>query len=339
MAKVLVTGATGFIASHLILALLDKGYEVRGTARSATKAERLNQILSDYAGRPIEVELVAADLTSDEGWSEAMDGIDFVQHVASPFPAAQPAHADELIIPARDGALRVLRAAKAAGVPRVVLTSSVAAVDNGWGKTGPDQFDESHWTQLDGPGQVGFYAQSKTIAERAAWDYVEGEGQGLELAVINPAGVMGPVMSEDVSTSISMILQPLRKAFPAYPHLHQGIVDVRDIAAAHIAAMEKPEAAGQRFIMSAETLWLKEVGDILLEAYPDRDLPKGEIPSWLMRIMALFNPVARFTVPNLDRQRHYNNAKAREVLGITFISAKAAILASARSAIKLGLVD
>jgi dihydroflavonol-4-reductase len=338
MTKVLVTGATGFVASHLILALIEKGYAVRGTARSAGKAERLKKIISDYAGKPIDFELVSADLTSDAGWAAAMDGVAFVQHVASPFPATEPASADELIRPARDGALRVLKAANAASVKRVVLTSSVAAVDVGWGKDAPAVFDESHWTRMENAKNVSFYAQSKTLAEKAAWDYVRGEGHGLELAVINPTAVLGPAMSDDVSTSLSMVIGPLKRAMPAYPKLHQGIVDVRDVVKAHIEAMERPEAAGQRFIVCTETLWLSEVGAILSAAYPDRKLPKGELPTWFIKIMANVNPVLKPLIPNLNRRRVYSNKKAREVLGINFIPAKDALLASAQSAIKLGMV-
>jgi nucleoside-diphosphate-sugar epimerase len=230
MTKILVTGATGFVATHLIMALLDKGYEVRDTAHDTDKADQLNTILSDYAGRPIAIELVCADLNSDAGWAEAMDGISYVQHVASPFPATELANADELIRPERDGALRVLKAAKAAGVKRVVLTSSVAAVDVGWCENIPAAFDKSHWTRMEKPEYVSYYAQSKTLAEQAAWDYVRGEGAGLELAVINPVGVLGPAMSKDVSTSLSTVVAPMRRAMPAYPKLHQGIVDLRDVA-------------------------------------------------------------------------------------------------------------
>ncbi|MDH4386534.1 MAG: aldehyde reductase [Caulobacter sp.] len=338
MTKVLVTGATGFVASHLILALLDKGYAVRGTARSAARAADLNRVLSDFAGKSISVEIVAADLNSDAGWAEAMAGVTHVQHVASPFPPTQPETADELIRPARDGAVRVLRAAKTAGVKRVVLTSSVAAVDTGWGTHAPRVYDETHWTRMEDPSLVSFYAQSKTLAERAAWDYVAGDGQGLELAVINPVAVLGPAMSKDVSTSLGMVLGPLGRTMPAYPKLHQGIVDVRDVARAHIAAMELPQAAGERFIVCSETLWFREVGAILREAYPDRKLPKGELPTWLVRLMARSNPNLKPLLPNLNRARNYSNRKAREVLGIDFIPAREALLASAESAIRLGMV-
>lgn len=338
MPTVLVTGATGFIASHLILELVDRGYTVRGTARSAEKAQALNAILSQYAGKPVEIELVSLDLNHDDGWVDAMQGVDFVQHVASPFPSTQPEHPDDLIIPAREGALRALRAAKAAGVKRVVLTSSVAAIDNGWGKSGPDVFDETSWTTMDGPEPVPAYSQSKTIAERAAWDYVRGEGAGLELAVINPAAVLGPVMSKDVSTSLSFVSAALSGAVPAFPPLAYGVVDVRDIARAHVEAMLRPEAAGERFLMSAGELWFKDVGDILRPHYPGYKIPRTEMPLWLARILAMFNPQLKPSAHRLGRINHYTNRKARDVLGIEFISPEDAVLASAESLIKVGAV-
>ncbi len=336
MTRVLVTGATGFIASHVILQLLERGYQVRGTARSADKAKRLNQALSDYAGKPIEIELVRLDLTSDDGWAEAMGGVDYVQHIASPFPPDVPRTADDLIVPARDGALRALKSAKAAGVKRVVLTSSVAAVDNGWGDQGPAAFDETCWTKLDGGNPVSFYAQSKYWAERAAWDYVAGAGDGLELAVINPVGVFGPLITSDVSTSVGLLVQGLSGKIPAFPRIHQGVVDVRDVARAHIEAMERPEAAGERFIVCERSLWMSEIGRILASAYPDRKIPTRDMPSWLARLLGVFNPSLRFILPNLDRQRVYHTGHAELVLGMDFITAEDALLASAEGLVRMG---
>ena len=338
MQKVLVTGATGFVASHLILALLDEGYGVRGTIRSLSKRDALLKSLSDYAGRQIDIELVEADLGSDNGWDDAVKGVDFVQHVASPFPAHQPKTADELIIPARDGALRVLNAANAAGVRRVVMTSSVAAVDVAWEGQRPAAFDESHWTNMSRPENVSFYAQSKTIAEKAAWAAAKGEDFKTELSVIVPTVVLGPAMSRGVSASLGMITATLKRDMPAYPKLHQGIVDVRDLAKAHVEAMRRPDAAGERIIACSESLWFRDVGAILKTAYPDRNMPKGELPTWLVRFMARFKPELKLIAPNLGRLRTYDNRKARELLGLQFRPAKEAILASAESVEKLGLI-
>jgi len=336
MTKVLVTGATGFIASHTILALIEKGYEVRGTARSADKAARLNAILSDYAGKAIEIELVSADLTRDDGWSEAMEGVTYLQHLASPIPNNLPKDPNELIIPARDGALRALKAAKAAGVKRAVMTSSMAAIAYGWGDKRPDILDESHWSNPDNIKDNTAYTRSKAIAEKAAWNYVNGEGAGLELATINPVAVLGPAMSGDVSASLELVTQAMQNKVPAYPKLTFGIVDVRDVAKAHVEAMERPAAAGERFLVGNEVLSFSEIGEILREAFPDRKLPKGELPSWLVRMMVPLNPSLKQILPELGKRRAYTNAKAREQLGIDFIPAKEAIIASAQTLVDLG---
>ncbi|MEM9375897.1 MAG: aldehyde reductase [Pseudomonadota bacterium] len=336
MTKVLVTGATGFIASHTILALIQKGYEVRGTARSASKAEQLNATLSTYAGKPIEVELVSADLTRDEGWAEAMHGITYLQHLASPFPTNVPKDPNELILPAKDGALRVLKAGKAAGVKRAVMTSSVAAIAYGWGDARPALLDESHWSNPDNLKDNTSYTRSKTIAEKAAWDYVAGDGAGLELATINPVAVLGPAMSGDVSASLELVTQPMLNKVPAFPKLTFGIVDVRDVALAHVAAMEKPDAAGERFIVGERVLSFTQIGDALRDAYPGRKLPKGDLPSWLVRMLTLVNPTLKQIVPELEKERAFSNEKSKSMLGINYIPAEEAILASTNSLIQLG---
>lgn len=338
MTKILVTGATGFLASHLILQLIERGYDVRGTVRNLEKGVRLQQALSEYAGKPISIEFVLADLNSDDGWARAVDGVTFVQHVASPFPPGQPKGPEELIRPAKDGALRVLKAARDATVKRVVLTSSVAAVDTGWDEYPSAGYDETHWAKLDDPQRASFYAQSKALAERAAWDFIESDGQGLELAVINPVGILGPAISENVSTSFGTVVGPLSGKMPGYPRIHQAIVDVRDVAAAHIEAMLRPEAAGERFIVSDEALWFSEIGALLAKAFPDRVLPNTEIPDEQIKVAAETNAALKSLLPNLGRCRPYNNTKAREVLGIDFISAQDALRASAESALKLGLI-
>ena len=336
MTKVLVTGATGFIASHTILSLINKGYEVRGTARSASKADRLNATLSAYSGKPINVELVSADLTRDEGWAEAMDGVTYLQHLASPIPNNLPKNADELIIPARDGAMRALRAAKAAGVKRAVMTSSFASIGYGWGDRRPAILDETHWSDPDNIKDNTAYTRSKAVAEKAAWDYVNTDGAGLELATINPVAVLGPAMSADVSASLELVQQPMQNKVPAFPKLTFGIVDVRDVALAHVAAMEIPEAAGERFLVGEQVLKFTEIGEILRGAYPDRKLPKGELPSWLVRMLTVVNPTLKQILPELGKARAYSNEKSRRVLGLDYIPAKEAILASTNSLIDLG---
>ncbi|WP_340693440.1 aldehyde reductase [Hyphomonas sp.] len=340
MAKVLVTGATGFIAGHVILQLIEAGHDVRGTARSASSAPKLNVTLSKYAGKPIHIELVAANLGSDEGWAEAVAGMDYVQHVASPFPSGVPKDPEDLIRPARDGALRVLKAAKAAGVKRVVMTSSMAAIAYGWGDARPAVLTEEHWSNPDNLKDNTAYTRSKTIAERAAWDYVNGEGKGLELAVINPAAVLGPVMSGDLSTSLELLSQPLSGKIPAVPRIGFGIVDVRDVAAAQVAAMTVPEAAGERFLVSQPFMWFSDVGDILRANFPaySKKLPKGTLPDFLTRVLSVFNPALKLLIPELGRQRQISNEKARKVLGWKPRTAEQAIVDGAQSLIDAGVV-
>jgi len=340
MAKVLVTGATGFIAGHVILQLLDAGHEVRGTARAAGSAARLNETLSRYAGRPVAIDLVAANLERDDGWAEAVAGMDFVQHVASPFPSGVSKDPDELIRPATDGALRVLKASRAAGVKRVVMTSSMAAIAYGWGENRPAVLTEEHWSHPDNLKDNTAYTRSKTIAERAAWDYVNGEGKGLELAVINPAAVLGPVMSGDLSASLELLTMPLSGKIPAVPRIGFGIVDVRDVAAAQVAAMTVPGAAGERFLVSQPFMWFSDVADVLREAFPAyaRKLPKGTMPDFMLKIVAVFNPALKQVIPELGRQRQVSSEKARTVLGWTPRTAKNAIIDGAQSLIEAGVV-
>ncbi|HPF23844.1 MAG TPA: aldehyde reductase [Hyphomonas sp.] len=340
MARVLVTGATGFIAGHVIVKLLEAGHEVRGTARSASKADGLNRNLSAYAKRPVSIELVAADLNSDAGWAEAVAGMDYVQHVASPFPANIPKDPDELIRPARDGALRVLKAAKAAGVKRVVMTSSMAAIAYGWGDKRPNPLTEAHWSNPDNLTDNTAYTRSKTIAERAAWDYVNGEGKGLELAVINPSAVLGPVMSDDLSGSLEIITQLMTGKVPASPRVGFCVVDVRDVADAHLQAMTVPAAAGERFLAAGRFMWMKEVADVLRENFPDygKKLPKGELPDWLLKLITLVNPPAKQLIPELGRERHCSNEKARRVLGWQPRAEEESIVEGARSLIDLKVI-
>ncbi|MEW9547283.1 SDR family oxidoreductase [Nonomuraea sp. NPDC050783] len=243
--SVLVTGGSGFVGAHCILRLLDAGYTVRTTVRPPEQEEHVRGLLRAGGAEPGgALSFAFADLTSDEGWATAVRGCDYVLHVASPFPAAVPCHEDDLIVPARDGALRVLRAARDAGVRRVVLTSSFAAMS--YGHQSLDRtFTEQDWTDPDGP-RVSAYAKSKTLAERAAWDFVDREGGSLELAVVNPVTVLGPVLGPDLSTSSTLVRRLLNREIPALPRLSFALVDVRDVADLHLRAMTDPAARGER---------------------------------------------------------------------------------------------
>ncbi|MEO1475719.1 MAG: aldehyde reductase [Pseudomonadota bacterium] len=337
---VLVTGATGFIASHVVLALLKKGYKVRGTARSASSGSKLNQTLSDFAGEPIDIEIFEADLRRDEGWAEAVQGCAYVHHVASPIPAKLPRDENELIVPARDGALRVLKASKAAGVRRVVLTSSVVAIAYGRAGPLPDQMDETNWTDPEILADNNAYSRSKVFAERAAWDYVKGEGQGLELTTVHPAAVLGPVMSGDFSTSLEVITQLMGGKLPAVPKMGFQLVDVRDVADLHVLAMQAPEAAGERFIAAEEFFWFSDLAEELRAAYPShaKKIPKGQLPNGIVRLLSTFNPVLKQVAHELGKKRVVSNEKAKRMLGWKPIPAIDAAKASADSLIKHGVV-
>jgi dihydroflavonol-4-reductase len=337
--RVLVTGASGFLAQHVILQLLEKAYEVRGTLRSMKRADEVRAILAKHDARAASIEFVEADLGADAGWAEAVKGCTYVQHVASPFPAVHPRDESELIRPAVDGTLRVLKAAKAAGVKRVVMTSSVAAIAYGLGAARPNVVDETSWSNPEGPDNTP-YTKSKTLAERAAWDYVGHEGKGLELAAINPTGIFGPALSRDVSTSLEIPIRLLNGKTPGLPRLGFSMVDVRDVAQCQVEAMTNPAAAGERFIASEEFLWFTECAEILRKEFPsyDRKIPRRVAPDLVIRLMAMVQPVYKQVLTELGRTRRASNAKATRVLGVHFRTAKESLIASAKSLIELGVV-
>lgn len=337
--RVLVTGASGFLAQHVILQLLAKGYTVRGTLRSMKRAEEVRSVLAKYDPRAKDIELVEADLGADAGWAEAAKDCTYVQHIASPIPAVHPKDEMELIRPARDGALRALKAAKAAGVRRVVMTSSLASIAYGHGDDRAEVSDETMWSNPDGPDNTP-YTKSKTLAERAAWDYVNGEGKGLELATINPSAILGPALSADMSTSLEITIRLMNGKTPGLPRLGFSVVDVRDVAECQVKAMETPEAAGQRFLATEGFLWFKEMADILRRKFPafDKQIPKRNVPDFALKLMAIFQPIYKQTVTELGRTRKASNAKAARVLGVKFRSAEEALVASAESLIQLKVV-
>lgn len=340
MARVLVTGGSGFVGSHAILQLLDAGHDVRTTIRNLKKEADVRALLKAGGAEPgSALSFFAADLEQDDGWAAAAEGCDYVLHIASPFPSSVPKHEDELIIPARDGALRVLKAARDAGVKRVVLTSSFAAV--GYGQ--PPQtkpFDETNWTDINGP-DVRPYVKSKTIAERAAWDFVDTEGGGLELSVINPVGIFGPVLGPDYSTSIILIQRLMNGDMPGCPRLSFGVVDVRDVADLHIRAMTNPAAKGERFIATVgDTMWIREMAETLRARLGDaaKRAPTRELPNWMVRFASIFDPELRQITPELGRYKNATNEKARRLLQWAPRSREDAIVATAESLLRLGLL-
>jgi nucleoside-diphosphate-sugar epimerase len=340
MSTVLVTGGSGFIGGHVLRQLLAAGHRVRTTVRSPGREGAVRAMLAVGGAEPGDrLSFHVADLTADRGWREAAAGCEYVLHVASPFPLARPRHEDELTVPAREGTLRVLRAARDAGVRRVVLTSSFAAI--GYGHPPRDTpFTEADWTDPSAP-EVQPYARSKTLAERAAWDFVARDGGGLELAAVNPVGVFGPVLGPDLSTSVEIVKRMLDGAIPACPRVRFGVVDVRDVADLHLAAMTRPEARDERFLaVAGDYVSVLDVARVLRARLgaAARRVPRRELPDWLVRLAAIPVPALRQIVPELGRVRQASNQKARRLLGWAPRSNEEAVVATAESLIRLGLV-
>jgi nucleoside-diphosphate-sugar epimerase len=340
MSKVLVTGGSGFIAAHAIVQLLAAGHEVSASVRNLKREADVREMLKQGGAEPDDrLSFFAADLESDAGWPEAVAGCEFVLHVASPFPAGVPNHENDLIAPAREGALRVLRAARGAGVKRVVLTSSFAAV--GYGQPPRNApFDETNWTDPNG-ADVGAYAKSKTLAERAAWDFIAREGGGLELSVVNPVGVFGPVLGPDYSTSILLVQRLMDGAVPGVPKLHFGVVDVRDVADLHIRAMLHPAAKGERFLaVAGDFVTMVDIARLLKARMgaAGGKVPTRQLPNFLVRVAALFDPAVRLILPELGKVKNATNAKARRLLDWSPRSNEDSILATAESLVRLGLL-
>jgi dihydroflavonol-4-reductase len=315
--RVLVTGASGFIAGHVIAELRSHGYRVRGTARRPV--DRLDDV-------------VTADLSHDDGWAAAVEGCDYVMHVASPFPKETPKSEDELIRPAVDGTLRVLRIAADAGVKRVVLTSSIAAV--GSGHLDEAVRTEADWSIVD--RSLG-YPKSKTLAERAAWDFAR--ESGMDLVAVNPGMVLGPLRSPTIGTSVQVVHRLLTRDVPASPKMGFALVDVRDVATAHRLALETPVAAGNRYILAGEHMWMRDIAAVLAEEFNllGYRVPTGSLPTWLLRLMAGFDSSIRPALDFVGRRELVSADKARRELGWTMRPARDTILDTARSLIELGL--
>jgi dihydroflavonol-4-reductase len=335
---VLVTGASGFLAIHCIVQLLEQGYYVRGTLRTSTREDEVRAAVRRYVNADEKLSFVNVDLLQDTDWQDAVRGCDYVFHVASPFPLLEPENEDDLIRPAVEGTLRVLRAAHAANVKRVVLVSSNAAISAG--HAGENRvFTEADWSRLDKP--IGAYPKSKTLAERAAWDFINGpeNTNHMELVTINPTLILGPVPNKDFPTSAEMVRTFLRGEVPGLARIKMGIVDVRDVAAAMMLAMTTPEAAGERFLCSESTPWVKDVADILRTHFADstfKKIPRLLIPSFLVRILGLFDKKIALVTNSLDWDYELSNEKIKRVLGWKPRSKEEAIISIAESLIEQG---
>jgi dihydroflavonol-4-reductase len=329
---ILLTGASGYIAKHIVLQLLQAGYDVRGTVRNLSRgAEVMAAVrphLEDSAGLDARLTFVAVDLNNDDGWSEAMTGIDAVLHTASPFPLAQPKNEDDLIKPAVEGTLRVLRAAHAAGVTRVVLTSSTAAILGSELPAGDTSFDETNWTDPTS-ADVPAYARSKTLAEKAAWDYVRDHAPQMQLTTINPGFVLGAPLDNNFGTSISVIERLLRGKDPMLPDLGFATVDVLDVAELHVHVIDKPDTFGQRIMAVDRFLKFQQIAQAIKTAYPDRKIATRVAPNVLMRLLGYFDPTIKSILPGLGRVDKTNNARAIATFGRGMRQAHKAAVSSA----------
>jgi nucleoside-diphosphate-sugar epimerase len=340
MSTVLVTGGSGFIGTHCILQLLAAGHQVRTTVRSLKREDDVRAMLKAGGAEPgTSLTFFATDLENDAGWSQAVAGCEYVLHVASPLPRTVPKNEDELIVPAREGTLRVLRASRDARVKRVVLTSSFAAIGYGH-KEQKAPFDETNWTNLSGE-DVAPYAKSKTLAERAAWDFIAREGGELELSVINPVGVFGPVLGPDYSTSILIVQRLMVGALPGSPQLYFGVVDVRDVANLHLRAMTHPAAKGERFLaVAGDFMSMQGIAKVLKNRLGGsaKRVPTRELPNWVVRLAALRDPAVKLILPELGKAKNATNEKAKRTLGWGPRPNEEALVATAESLVRLGLL-
>ena len=336
---VLVTGGSGYIAGFCIAQLLTEGWRVRTTVRSLSREAEIRQTIAKLTQAGDCLQVVEADLNADAGWREAVQGCTNVLHVASPLPTSNPKHDDELVRPARDGALRVLRAARDAGVRRVVMTASTAAI--AYGRGGRDTpFTEADWSDETNRADSSAYERSKTIAERAAWDWVRREGGALELVTINPGAVLGPVLGRDFSASIDIVKKLIDGSLPGLPRFGWPLVDVRDIADLHLRAMTQDAAAGQRFIGAGPFFWMSDVAAVLRERVPQlaRRVPRRRLPNWLVRLSSRFDPVVRDRLFELDKHRPVSAEKARRELGWRPRTNEDSIADTAESLLEHGVV-
>ncbi len=331
---IVLTGISGFIGKHIALKLLAAGYSVRGSLRQMARAAEVQAALAPHLdsaalGRLTFIEL---DLEKDHGWQFAMDGASALIHTASPFPIVTPKEAEKLIRPAVDGTLRAMAAAKAAGVNRVIVTSSVAAIIDTY-KGGTQ--DETDWCNVDAP-DTSAYAKSKTLAERAAWDFAT--TQGMDLTTINPGFVLGAPLDAHFGSSIGVIARLLRGRDPMLPMISFSCVDVQDVAESHLRALMRPQTAGRRIACTAGVLSMLDMGRVLNAAYPNRNIASRVAPRFLLQIMALFDPQIRAILPNIGAAHHISNKRARDDLEMRFISPEGALRASAQWLIAQKLV-
>lgn len=342
MTLVLLTGASGYIGKHIALELLNQGYTVRASVRNAAKSQEVRDAVAPHLSSGVDLDkqlhFVELDLEKDAGWSQALEGIDVLMHTASPFPIASPKDENDLIRPAVEGTLRALRAAKSAGVKRVILTSSNAAVYGRDLPEGVTEYNETMWTDVTHPiGRVA-YTKSKTLAERAAWDFVSKEAPEIALTTINPVLVLGAPLDVNFGSSISVIERVLSGKDPMLPDLRFGIVDVKDVARMHVQSIKIDKTKGERILACSGTLSFVDIAKQLKSTYPKSKVKTGKAPTALIRLLALFDGEIKSILPVLGKAMLTSNAKAKSLLAMTFIPTEVSVSDSADFLISKGLV-
>lgn len=338
--EVLLTGVSGFLGSHTAIELLNRGYKVTGTLRDLKRADSLRSIISKHTDNIDNLSFFQAVLLDKEVWKEASKNKDYVIHAASPFPRELPKDENDLIIPAKEGTLNVLNAAKANNVKRVILVSSISTVVYGKTKAEMDQvFTEENWTDITNKADTKPYIRSKTIAEKAAWDFMEREGAGMEMVSILPGAMLGPVLEEDFGTSANIVIKILDGKMPAMPKIAFEIVDVRSVAQLLVDVIEKKHAAGNRFMASSGHMTMKQLANVLKLNYPDKKIKNFEMPNFLSRFIALFEPSLKPILLDLGITRKIDASKAKRVLGWKPISKEDAILDCAKSVLNIGIIN
>jgi len=337
--RVLLTGVSGFLGSHTAIQLLEKGYVVIGTLRDIKQSDDVREMMAGHTDNIGNLSFAEAQLSEEKVWFELSKGMDYIQHIASPFPTKLPKNDDELVIPARNGVLNLLKAASANKVKRVVLTSAGSAVLHGKPK-GQESgtFNETVWADEKNLADTTAYYRSKIIAEKAAWDYVKKNVNGAELVTVLPGAMLGPVLEKQALNSANIIAKLLDGSLPALPQIGFDIADVRSVADLQIRAMERPEAAGQRFLGTAGFLTMKAIAEILRDQYPDKKIPSGKLPIWLTYVLGWFDKTMQPVLLDLGKERIGDSSKARNLLGWQPIDNKEAVISCAESLLHLGIV-
>ena len=342
MTTVLLTGSSGYIGKHITLQLLNQGYNVRASVRSLAKSEEVRSAviphLLDSSNLESRLTFVELDLEKDSGWEVALKGADVLMHTASPFPLVSPKDENELIRPAVEGTLRALRAAKNAGVKRVILTSSVAAIYGRELPSGALAYDETMWTDVEHPvGRVA-YTKSKTLAEQAAWNFIKNDAPEISLTTINPVLVLGAPLDKNFGSSISLVERVLKGSDPMLPDLKFAIVDVRDVAKMHVDAIKNENTKGERILSSSETRSFVEIAKFLKGRYPKSKVKSAQAPTFIVRMLSLFDGSIKPILPQLGKPMNVSGAKAQRLLNINFIPVEVTLQESADFLIKNGFV-